>query len=294
MKENGETPNVPEGLAEQGVVWARDRFIEKKGKEIEPYLKSSFVACLAIFQTHRKHLAELIEQEGGITKITLRDYLNNALNAIICESGKVIFSADILHTLVLSRSLTLPQEVHPGIKQRYEINIAYGGTNIGINPEDWEIADRTVLEARNPLRTFFNPDFFPQDISLEERVITWFEKDSKKILATRDSFSLSASIWNAKLREEFAPNPYFDPQAYRVWKDESPVRAVNMIFTASKPGPSTDGVYDKEMFTYINRHGCINDPYEAMKKLKRFHELLQYSYQKVVGSELPLLPAQLE
>lgn len=283
MAEYEEFLNVPESLTKEGEMWATKRFIEGKSEEITPYLKSSFVACLDIFQKHREILSKSIEQEGGVDKINHQGIIINSSNEIICKSGKIIYAPEILHTTILSKQVTPSKKAPPGTKQIYEINFAYGGRNLGIGSEEWETSDVAYLRADDPLDAFFTPEFFPYDICIEERVITSFKDNKSKRHVKRDCFSVSASIWEAKLREEFVPNPVFNPEAYEAWQNTPPVKIINMMFTASSQK------HNGQMFTYINRYGTIRKPRRAMKRLERFHNLLQFSYQRMIGTDLPLL-----
>ena len=284
MTSGPEFPQPPLELIDKGMDWASARYIESNREAIKVFLKKAFGGGLDIFQTHRINMVRRIADAGGVESfsyVSLLGEMTGGVNAIRCRNGNTIYSSELLSTPVLDRILPLPDDTPPGIKQHYKIDVLYGGDGIGTKSEEAEETNNKLLMAPKFLERFFNPNFFVNEIGVRESVVTTIEDESwgQQRKVELEHYSVFASTWEAKLREEFV-SPFENPQAYQAWRDIPPVTVVDMIFTATSPAG--------EMFSYVGRPaGSIKKGLEAWVKLRRFYDLLCFCHREIVGAELP-------
>lgn len=289
IRESGiPTPIPPTDLIVEGQEWAYARFVETNHDAIETLLKSAFGGLLDIFEEQRKRTAQRIKANDGVKKFHYKNVYTpgEVLNYIECSNGEHVYPSEFLITPVYQ--MDLPNaDLPPGASQAYRIDVLCGGGQFGNSEQVRDIDNQTIADGA--MERFFDPDYFPSDIGIMEYVTTTREQgegwaDHKNY--SLNHYSVTARIWTAKLREEFAPDPFEGPVAYASWRDDPGVQVVDMLFSATFFLEGRDGKPYKGMKRYVGSHG-INDGNETWIKLRRFYDLLRFSHKQIVGSDLP-------
>ncbi len=252
-KAENDTPQPPEDLVLEGQRWAFRQQLSERTEDMQEYLRKLFALGVEIFQVHRDQIVSRIEEAGGVEKI-INEYADSAyaIRAIQCKNGEIIPADEVLSRAVLEQQLP-PIDNIPKARQTYGIRILFDGlSNVGFN--------------HVTLQRFLHPDYFPHEIIINEFVGT--EYDFGESYAIR-SYSLKGKEWRPSIGGI----------------DLGFVKA-DMEFTATRESKKPDGEIDRHMALYVDGYS-IKDPTGTQVRLMRFCELLNYSYQTIVGVNSP-------
>lgn len=271
-----ETPlSLPEDLVHEGEEWIRERIPHEMKEQFKTYLQNAYIGGLQIFETHRKEAWEQIEQNGGFERFAR--YYDDYCNGVYCQNGKLLAASDLLTRTYDVQTLTPDVGMSFEAQQEFAVYMSFGGTGLGIKPENALEADARDFTGPD-LKTYFDQNFYPEDILVSEAILSSFDSRYGLVRDVREQhYSVSASTWNAKLRPEFGGDP-----------DDPGRKVTDMMFTATGevPHPRKEWKTCKGMKTFMDRYGGIQSEGEAIEKLKRFNELMSYCYQQTFGEDL--------
>ena len=129
---------------------------------------------------------------------------------------------------------------------------------------------------------------------MTEAVVTGREGHKKK-MASGHRYQVMGRLWGAKLREEFAPDPYKNPEAYAAWRAEQPIPRLDITFTATTQPVRSDYVewepglpFHDSQETYFSHTVMNRFSLEGAKKMMRFDGLLNMLWKLEFGSDMPV------
>lgn len=276
-----DTPKVSPELIAEGEKWARERFIAEKGAEIRESLKSHFGAAHDIFYAHRAQKRQQIEAEGGINRIErIRFEGGDSSNAVICDSGERVCADALLMTDPIPLPFETTSPVPEGTKQSYSIAMGFGGEGLGIGVADTHDGYKTTYDKvldYDALENLLAEDFAPNQIAIFEMMTVKYGEQYHAIPLT---YSIVTRQWEARLREEFAPDPFLYPGAYRAWA-ESGVLKTDISFQTRDIARDEEGRLRLREETPVDWYGSAGGE-QAVSRLLRFEELLGFLHERIV------------
>ncbi len=282
-------PKPPIDLLKEGAAWARERYIGEKSRDITTFLRGALTNSLGIFEVHRANMTEFIAEHGGIAEVEEASLDRNHSYTTL-KDGTLMQPSDLLGHTVFKQSLKT-DHLPTGTEQVYSLLMSYGGSNVGVKADEAlrEHALNKSIFIHGLFDKFFTPAFAPQDVCITERVTTKCGDIKQSI--SEDHYLIDTAVWYAKLREVFAPNPLTDPEAYAAWVRSDPIRVEDITFSASgqienerSPGKTYKGTK-----RYISRLGYMDEPGEAIEKLTRYLELLEFCHRQTTGMDLVVM-----
>jgi hypothetical protein len=278
------TPQPPRELIAEGERWARERFLADRGEEIFEGMRCHFESGMDLFQCHRARLAAVVEEEGGVQRV--EHHVFDGSNFVECRSGKRIWAHELLNMEPIELPAPDLAAVPDGTRQTYAVRISFGGEGLGVMVEDAQDRYRVnsgFLQADDPLERFFAPDFQPTAFAVTETVSTGLDGDHQELTLF---YALTTRYWLAKLREEFAPNPFQDPEGYRRWAESAPIEMTDMRFWATDvTRDEASGKLALEHRRYMSEYKRVEGGDRAALKFLRFEELLKLVYEHVVPAD---------
>lgn len=284
-------------LLAEGIEQAEERYVQSLKQSAKDLLGSCYMNGLVLYQAHLADINERIEEAGGIKRVDTALY--GTMNYIKCKDKTNIYASEIL--IAPPVALALPEQPQPRIPgfmptQEGFVQLSVGGQRdirLGAIETNYEINSMKTFE-RHTLTDMLEGKYAPQVVAIREGVVTRNAFD-EHVAVSGMIYQVRGRVWGAKLREEFAPDPNENPEAYAAWAAQQPIPKLDIAFQAStKPvegrysdvdGPEFDRY--SHLATYFSDVEMVPIQMEGAEKMMRFNALLDALWQDKFGTALP-------
>jgi hypothetical protein len=295
---------VPIELVELGIDWANQCRLTEQKPVIRDRLRAGFLNSLQLFEFNRLNLVQEIGNNGGFERLSNTDtYLGETTyNSFKCQNGK---------NVQLSRFMILPpveievknaDETRGFAKQHYTKQLSFGG-GFGFTAVDAHEADYSSLVGTRGMYEVFHGKYIPNCVAVTEAVVTNYDSlrpadvaiDYHQQVAHGQLYQIEARTWEAKLRPEFAPDPFKDPEGYDAWMHEQPIIQLEVAFKATSTPASgkqrlpsgTDFGTHPNMQTYLHPDSYVELTVAAVERMDRFMTVLGQFWHQAFGRIMP-------
>lgn len=241
MSESSSHLTVGNDLAINSLEQMRDEFLRRQSRDAKEFITGAYINGVVLWDAHIEAVREDIEAAGGIKRILTYD--RDHTNAIKCKDKSVRLLSDILMDSQIE--LAMPENTPSfdllDTTQHAWAQLTYGSNFTPSLGSRYEI-DGTPFMTTSDIEDIIEGDYRPTEIGLTEAVTT-FSATENTYTSAGHRYLFSGLLWGAKLREEFAPDPYKQPEAYAFWMATEPTPRLDVSFSATVR-PSQAGYKD--------------------------------------------------
>lgn len=297
MTELGVGLTADSSLVTDSLEFVREEFLARQKTTAQSFLTACYVNGVELWQGQRQKVAQRIEEAGGIKKIKAG---RGSYNHVKCNDGVVISLSSILKAEAVP--LPLPEGTPTfdllETTQDANLQLSFGG-NIEVNAMGafntrYDLDTHDFIRPRDIEHILFG-DYRPTQVGLTEMVVTRSSVNDN-LAASGHRYQVMGRLWGAKLREEFAPDPYENPEAYAAWRAEKPLPRLDITFQAtSQPVRSRYEQHEPEFRAHDGLQTFYGDSVmgvsftlEAAQKMIRMGGLLNMLWRLDHGMDMPV------
>lgn len=292
-----DSSTVDASLVTDGLEHIRDEYLGNQRSKVEAFLTACYVSGVELWESHRLRINEQITEAGGVARI--HTHLTDYTNHVECKNGDDVYLSSILKTPPVPLALPdgAPTFSLLNTVQNAYLRLSFGGNlapSIHAFSTHHDLDGARLLFSKD-IESILSGEYRPTQIGISETVITGREGHKKKV-ASGHRYQVIGRLWGAKLREEFAPDPYKDPEAYAAWRAEEPIPQLDISFSATQEPVRSDYVkwepelpfHDKQSTYFSHSGGYSRFSLEGAQKVMRFGGLLNMLWKLEFGSDMPV------